>query len=84
MFEKNLRISAIWCLGEYGELLSSAKVARQASEFGDEDQFEVTNPLILVKTFRRNSDDARNSVGVKHYAVTACVKLTQRFPQQKE
>eukprot|EP00494_Astrolonche_serrata_P033687 UN33956 len=73
--EEALRVSALWCIGEYGNELISSQGANTASQTGDETfkPIPLSNIITLLKS---NLENMRLSPKCKHYALTACLKLT--------
>jgi AP-1 complex subunit gamma-1 len=69
---------ALWCIGEYGELLVTAAGAETASA-GAEETYPVVSEEAVLALIERLSVGIVATVRTKEYILTACAKLCSRF-----
>eukprot|EP00271_Cylindrocystis_brebissonii_P016401 TRINITY_DN3990_c1_g1_i1.p1 TRINITY_DN3990_c1_g1~~TRINITY_DN3990_c1_g1_i1.p1 ORF type:complete len:916 (+),score=200.04 TRINITY_DN3990_c1_g1_i1:218-2965(+) len=76
--QESLALVAVWCVGEYGEMLTS-----QAGMLEGE-QPVVVSENDVVTALANLFKDARASVAVRAYTLLALLKLTSRFASSAE
>jgi len=75
--EEALRIAALWSTGELGDLLLQPCSSKKKS-------FDAIPPREIVSVLNSNMELLRFGKQVKHYCLTAALKLTSRVPQCKD